>query len=56
VYSVADIIDTWVYRSGLLEFEFSLATAVGIFKGAIGLVLVTVSNKLVKKVSDSGLF
>lgn len=56
VYSIADIIDTWVYRSGLLEFQFSLATAVGIFKGIIGLILVTVSNKLVKKVSDSGLF
>lgn len=56
VYSVADIIDTWVYRSGLLEFQFSLATAVGIFKGVIGLCLVTISNKLVKKISDSGLF
>jgi putative aldouronate transport system permease protein len=56
VYSVADIIDTWVYRQGLLEFQFALATAVGIFKGVIGLILVTVCNKLVKRVSDSGLF
>lgn len=56
VYSVADIIDTWVYRSGLLEFQFSLATAVGIFKGVIGLILVTVTNRITKKVSDSGLF
>ncbi len=55
VYSVADIIDTWVYRSGLLEFKFSLATAVGIFKGIIGLVLITVSNKLVKRFSDNSL-
>jgi putative aldouronate transport system permease protein len=56
VYSVADIIDTWVYRQGLLEFQFGLATAVGIFKGAIGLLLVIISNWMVKKVSDSGLF
>lgn len=56
VYSVADILDTWVYRQGLLEFQFALATAVGIFKGVIGLILVVVTNKLVKKVSDSGLF
>lgn len=56
VYSVADIIDTWVYRQGLLEFQFALATAVGVFKGVIGLCLVSVSNWLVKKVSDSGLF
>jgi putative aldouronate transport system permease protein len=56
VYSVADIIDTWVYRQGLLEFQFGLATAVGIFKGIIGLLLVVLSNWMVRKVSDSSLF
>jgi hypothetical protein len=34
VYSVADIIDTRIYRQGLLEFQFGLATSVGIFKGS----------------------
>jgi putative aldouronate transport system permease protein len=56
VYSVADIIDTWVYRQGLLEFQFGLATAVGIFKGAIGLLLLVASNWMVRKLSDSSLF
>jgi putative aldouronate transport system permease protein len=56
VYSVADIIDTWVYRQGLLNFQFGLATAVGIFKGAIGLVLLVTSNQLVKKIGESSLF
>jgi putative aldouronate transport system permease protein len=56
VYSVADIIDTWVYRQGLLEFQFGLATAVGIFKGVIGLLLLVLSNWMVRKVSDSSLF
>ncbi|MCL2880581.1 MAG: ABC transporter permease subunit [Treponema sp.] len=56
VYSVADIIDTWVYRQGLLQFQFSLATAVGIFKGVIGLILVVFSNWSVKKITDSSLF
>lgn len=55
VYSVADIIDTWVYRSGLLEFKFSLATAVGIFKGVIGFLLISMSNKLVKKFTDNSI-
>lgn len=55
VYSVADIIDTWVYRQGLLEFQFGLATAVGIFKGIIGLLLISGTNALVKKLSDSSL-
>jgi putative aldouronate transport system permease protein len=56
VYSVGDIIDTWVYRQGLLNFQFGLATAVGIFKGVIGMVLLMSSNWLVKRVSDSSLF
>jgi putative aldouronate transport system permease protein len=56
VYSVADIIDTWVYRQGLLEFQFGLATAVGIFKGVIGMALLFLSNWMVKRISDSALF
>ena len=57
VYSVADIIDTWVYRQGLLEFNFGLATAVGLFKGVIGMCLVLLSNKLVAKFNEgSSLF
>lgn len=55
VYSVADIIDTWVYRQGLLQFQFALATAVGIFKGVIGMLLVMTSNAVVKKLSDTSL-
>ncbi len=56
VYSVGDIIDTWVYRQGLLEFEFGLATAVGLFKGVFGMILVLLSNTISKKLSDSSLF
>jgi putative aldouronate transport system permease protein len=56
VLSVADIIDTWVYRQGLLEFQFGLATAVGLFKGVIGLLLIVVSNKLTRKFSGSSLY
>jgi len=56
VYSVGDIIDTWVYRQGLLQFQFSLATAVGFFKGVIGLVLILVSNKIAKRVAQQSLF
>ncbi len=56
VFSVADIIDTWVYRQGLLEFQFALATAVGLFKGVIGAVLLVTSNRIVRKISGSGLY
>jgi putative aldouronate transport system permease protein len=56
VFSVADIIDTWVYRQGLLEFQFSLATAVGLFKGVIGMLLLVFSNRIVRKMSGSSLY
>ena len=56
VYSVGDVIDTWVYRQGILQFQFSLATAVGLFKGVIGLVLILVSNQVAKRVANQGLF
>jgi putative aldouronate transport system permease protein len=55
VLSVGDIIDTWVYRQGLLQFEFGLATAVGLFKGVIGLGLILFSNMLVKKAGGSSI-
>jgi len=56
VYSVSDILDTWVYRQGILEFEFSLATAVGLFKGAIGLALIVTANRIAKRVAQQSLF
>ncbi|TDD72967.1 sugar ABC transporter permease [Jiangella aurantiaca] len=49
VYPVADIIDTWVFRTGLESLNFSLAAAVGLFKAMIGLVLIVVANRLAKR-------
>lgn len=56
VYSVGDIIDTWVYRQGVLQFQFSLATAVGFFKGVIGLVLIVTSNRIAKRLAQQTIF
>ena len=50
VISRADIIDTYVYRVGMEEAKFSLATAAGLFKSAIGLVLVLTTNAIAKRV------
>lgn len=55
VYSVGDIIDTWVYR-GTINGQFSLATAAGIFKGVIGMTLLFVSNWASKKFTENSLF
>lgn len=49
VYPVADIIDTWVYRTGLQQLNFSLAAAVGLFKSLIGLVLVLGANRMARR-------
>lgn len=49
VYNVADIIDTYVYRKGLLEMNYSYATAVGLFKSAVALVLIVAVNQVVKR-------
>jgi putative aldouronate transport system permease protein len=56
VYSVSDIIDTWVYRQGILELQFSLATAVGLFKGLIGLCLLVFSNEVAKRWAHASLY
>lgn len=56
VYSTGDVIDTWVYRQGILNFQFSLAVAVGLFKGVIGLVLIVVANRAAKRFAGSGLY
>jgi putative aldouronate transport system permease protein len=56
VYNVADIIDTYVYRVGLINTDYSFATAVGLFKNIIGFTLVIIVNKLSKKFTDSSLW
>lgn len=48
VYNVSDIIDTYVYRKGLIEMNYSYATAVGLFKSVVALVLIVIVNKIVK--------
>ncbi|HEY0828652.1 MAG TPA: ABC transporter permease subunit [Bacilli bacterium] len=45
----SDIIDTWVYRVGLQELQFGIATAVGMFKSIIGFALVLGANQLAKR-------
>lgn len=56
VYSVGDIIDTWVFRRGLEQLEFSVAIAMNLFKSVIGFVLVIGANQLAKKFTGSGIW
>ncbi len=56
VYSVADIIDTYVYRMGLGKGNFSLATAVGMFQGIVGFILILSANTLIRKLGQRSLW
>lgn len=52
VYSVADVLDTYTYRQGLEGFQYSYATAAGLFQNGIGFILVIISNFVVKHLSS----
>jgi putative aldouronate transport system permease protein len=54
--SVAEIIDTYVYTTGLRQMQFSYSAAVGFFKSAVGLVLVMLANRLAKKFGEEGIY
>jgi len=56
VSSVAEVFDTYVYRVGVQQAQFSYSTAAGLFKSIIGLVLVIVANKLAKKFGEEGVY
>lgn len=53
---VADVIDTHVYRMGVLSQRYSYATAVGLFKSVISVVLLVGANAFSRKLTDSSLW
>ncbi len=56
VYSTGDIIDTWVYRVGLNDMQFSLATAVGLLKSVVGFGLISISYWIAYKKANYTIF
>ncbi|MHA6534246.1 ABC transporter permease [Paenibacillus sp. BAC0078] len=56
VYATSDIIDTYVYRVGLVERQYSLGTAVGLLRSVVGIVLILSANKLAQKLTDYRIF
>ena len=51
VINVSDVLETYVYRMGISGSQYGLSTAAGLFKSVISVVLVTVANKLSKKIT-----
>lgn len=56
VMPTADIIDTWIYRMGLVKLDFSLSTAAGVVKSVISLALISVSYYSAYKVANYRIF
>ena len=56
VISVIDILDTYVYRIGILNGQYAYATAASLFKGIIGVVLILSTHFISKKVSGKGVW
>ncbi len=56
VYSVGDIIDTYVYREGLINLNYSYTTAVGLFKSSVAAVLMLGTNMAAKALGQEGIW
>lgn len=56
LYAIGDVIDTYVYRVGLTEFQLSYGAAVGLFRSVIALILLLSANWFTKRIGDDGLF
>ena len=56
VYGTTDIIDTWVYRAGLVDMQYSLASAVGLLKSVVGFTTISVSYLLAYRFAGYRIF
>lgn len=56
VYSTGDIIDTLVFRTGIMNNQYGIATAVGLLKSVVSLVLIGLAYKLADKWADYRIF
>ncbi|TNJ64604.1 sugar ABC transporter permease [Paenibacillus hemerocallicola] len=53
---IGNVLDTYVYYKGIQQSDFSFATAVGVFKGVVGLILVGGANYISKKFGEDGIY
>jgi putative aldouronate transport system permease protein len=51
-----DIIDTYVYRVGILGANYEVATAMGLFKGVVGMIFIIVANTLIRRMGEKSLW
>ena len=56
VYETGDVLDTYVYRIGLVGRQYSFGAAVGLCRSVVGMVLLLTANALTKKLTDQKIF
>lgn len=56
LYETADIISSFIYRKGLIEFNYGYSTAVSLFNSVINFALLLTMNQISKKFSETSLF
>lgn len=56
VMETADVISTYVYRTGLQQVQYSYATAVGLLNSIINVILLVSANAISRKISDNSLW
>ena len=55
-YETADVISTFVYRKGFVDYDYSYSTAVGLFNSVINLCLLTLTNYISRRAGEISLF
>lgn len=55
VTDISDVIATYVYRVGLQQNQYNIATAVGLFQSLVGVVLVFIADRVAKAIGESGI-
>jgi putative aldouronate transport system permease protein len=56
VYDTADVINTFVYRKGILDSNYGYSTAVGLFNSVVNFLLLSIANGISRKFSETSLF
>lgn len=55
-YETADVISTYAYRRGLIQFDYSYGAAVGLFNSVINFILLMTANKISRKINETSLW
>ncbi|MCF0127899.1 MAG: sugar ABC transporter permease, partial [Pseudobutyrivibrio sp.] len=55
-YEFSDVINTYVYRLGIVTNDYGVSTAVGLFNSIIGTIMLVITNRITKKLTGTSMF